>query len=50
MMGPAGGFPVRPQPTGLSRAGLDARGVRTSRGVGQWTAGVVAQLLAWLPA
>jgi hypothetical protein len=38
------------QPTGLSRAGLSARGVRTLCGVGQWTAGVVAQLLAWLPA
>lgn len=37
-------------PTGLSRAGLSARGVRTSRGAGQWTAGVVAPLLARLPA
>jgi hypothetical protein len=30
-------------------AGLNARGIRTPRGVGEWQAGSVAQLLARLP-
>jgi hypothetical protein len=31
-------------------AGLNERGIRTPRGVGEWKAGTVAQLLARLPA
>jgi hypothetical protein len=47
-----GGFIPESGPASLRAiaAALNERGIRTPRGVGEWQAGTVAQLLARLPA